>query len=293
MNQHDEPTAIPSAIPSRAPGTSVVFITGAASGIGWQFAKHYCQAGWNVALFDRESLQAPSDDSQQAPSIAALQQYKQNQQQCISSFQLDISDPNAVEQGVSRAVTELGTPDLAINCAGILRTAPFSQLDYHSFKQVMDINLMGSRNFAASVLPHLRSGSHLVLVASLAGIVGTYTQAAYAASKFAVVGLAEVLRLELKPQGIDVSVLCPGEIATPLLRYERQHGSIIAKNLNAFAGVLTVEQSCRSMLKGIQRRQFMITPSARAFFTRELAKKASGLFRRIADYKLAKALKFK
>jgi len=63
----------------------------------------------------------------------------------------------------------------------------------------VDINLKGSRNFAAAVLPHMASGSRLVLLASLAGLVGNYAYAAYNASKFGVVGLASALRIEYKP----------------------------------------------------------------------------------------------
>lgn len=258
-----------------------VFISGGMSGLGAELASAFIRAGSNIAIFDLQN---------DADVIANMKQLCPSPTQKINAYAIDIRDANAVEQAVFQAVQEVGKPNLAINSAGILRTAPFEELEQDTFKLVIDINLMGSRNFAASVTPHMGKGDHLALIASLAGIVGTYTQAAYAASKFAVVGLAEVLRLEMKLKGVDVSVICPGEIETPLLAFERQHGSEATKNLNSFAGVLTVEQACNGILKGLTRRQFMITPGAKAKFTRELSRKASGLFRKIADYKLAKEL---
>jgi len=83
-----------------------------------------------------------------------------------------------------------------------------------------------------------------------------------------------VLRAEQKLQGIDVSVVCPGEISTPLLTYEREHGIPITEVLNAFAGVLSVEQAVAGILHGIRRRQLIITP---------------GLLHWVGTLKLAKA----
>lgn len=258
----------------------VVFISGGMSGIGAQLAKAYAQAGANIGIFD---VQENPD------TLARIKDRMTSSQQQIQTFQIDICQHQDVEQAINNAVATLGAPNLAINCAGILRSAPFEKLDYETFKQVVDVNLMGSRNFAASVIPHFAPGSHLVLMASLAGIVGTYTHAAYAASKFGVVGLAEVLKLELKTQNIDVSVICPGEITTPLLEHERQYGSKVTTKMNKFAGVLDVHTACNGMLKGLANRQFMITPGFKAWFTREFAKKASTLFRKIADYKYSQA----
>lgn len=99
---------------------------------------------------------------------------------------------------------------------------------------------------------------------------------------------AEVLRLELKLQGIDVSVICPGEIETPLLVYEREHGSPITQPLNEIAGVITVEQAVFRIMKGLKKRKYMITPGFRANILRFFARKAPGLLHRSADSALAK-----
>ena len=82
-----------------------------------------------------------------------------------------------------------------------------------------------------------------------------------------------MLRAEQKLQGIDVSVVCPGEISTPLLTYEREHGIPITEVLNAFAGVLSVEEAVAGILHGIRRRQLIITPGFKAGLTGLLARK--------------------
>ena len=258
-----------------------VFITGGASGFGRFLAETLLQANVNIAIFDRQI----------SPELMqALGAVKVSDKQILAAYELDICCATTTTQMIDRACREVATPDLAIHCAGILRTAPFQELSEDIFRQVIDVNLLGSRNLAAAVLPHLNHGSHLVLFASLAGIVATYSQAAYAASKFGVLGLAEVLRLELKQTGVDVSVVCPGEVQTPMLDEERRSGSSITKELNAIAGVLSLEQAGQQILRGIGRRQYMITPGIRAKLIRELARKASSLFRWLSDQKLQREL---
>jgi len=258
----------------------VAFVSGGGSGIGLNMVRALLAEGASVAIFDL--MVAPD-------LLSELQGRKVKQGQRIVAHLVDITDPLAVETAMDHAAGELGVPDFAFNSAGILRTAVFTELPYETFELVVRINLLGSRNFAAGVLRHMPAGGHLVLVASLSGLVGSYTQAAYAASKFGVVGLADVLRTELKLRGIDVSVVCPGEISTPLLAYEREHGSPITQAMNAFAGVLSVDQAIAGILDGVQRRQYMITPGFRAKLTRFLARKTTGLFHWIVDSKLAAA----
>lgn len=101
--------------------------------------------------------------------------------------------------------------------------------------------------------------------------------------------LTEVLRVEQKLKGIDVSVVYPGEISTPLLDYERAHGGRIPDTVNAFAGVLPVDEAVAGILKGIRKRKYMITPGFRAKLTRFLARKATGFMHRMVDQKVAKA----
>lgn len=257
------------------------FISGGGSGIGLQVARVLASEGADLALFDLRV------DERVLVELRAL---RRGPEQKVEAFTVDIGDARAVAEAMDAAVAQLGAPDFAFNSAGILRTALFTELPAETFELVVRINLIGSRNFAAGVLRHMPVGGHLVLVASLSGVIGGYTQAAYCASKFGVVGLAEVLRLEQKPRGIDVSVVCPGEIATPLLSHERAHGSKVTEALNATAGVLMVEAAVEGILRGLRKRRFMVTPGFRARLLRAMARKTSGLLRWITDQTLARTL---
>lgn len=250
------------------------------SGIGLGIVQALVAQGVSVAIFD---LQMPEN------AQASLRAACTAQGQSVIFYLADITNPAAVDAAMVHAHAQQGAADLAFNCAGLMRNGVFTQLSFETFQQVINVNLIGSRNFAASALKHLSPQGHLVFMASLAGIVGSYTQSAYAASKFGVVGLAEVLRAEQKLYGIDVSVVCPGEVQTPLLDYERQHGSPVTRSLNAVAGVLTVDQAVAGILRGIARRQFMITPGFKARLIRALGRKCTSLQRWIVDRNLAKS----
>lgn len=264
----------------RAP--HIAYLTGAGSGIGLGVAQALIAKGSSVAIFDLQVSE---------PVLVGLQKACTALDQSVCFYPADVTDPTQMEIAMSQAHTQQGPADLAFNCAGLMRNAVFTELSFETFQRVINVNLMGSRNFATSALRHIAPHGHLVFMASLAGIVGSYTQSAYAASKFGVVGLAEVLRAEQKLCGIDVSVVCPGEIQTPLLDFERQHGSPVTRSLNRAAGVLTVDQAVKGILRGIQRRQFMITPGLRAKLIRAMARKLSSLQRRIIDYNLAKSIR--
>lgn len=258
----------------------VAFVSGGGSGIGLNLTRALLSEGTSVAIFDLKVEDALLNElCGLSPEGARAER-----------FLVDITNPEAVEKAMDEAVNTFGAPDFAINCAGILRTAVFTEMSYAMFDQSIRVNLYGSRNFAAGVLKHMQPGGHLALIASLAGMCGSYTHGAYATSKFGVVGLAEVLRTELKPKGIDVSVVCPGEISTPMLEEERRVGSKVTEIVNEFAGVLPVEVAVQGILDGLRKRTFMITPGFRAKLTRYLARSHTGLFRWIVDNKVAKAL---
>lgn len=258
----------------------VAYLSGGGSGIGLGIAQVLLAEGVSVAIFDLQVSEHV---------LASLRQACRQQGQAVHAYAVDITDAQALDSAFAQAADCLGPSDLAFNCAGLMRNAPFMQMSAETFSQVINVNLIGSRNFAASALPRMAPYGHLVLMASLAGIVGSYTQAAYAASKFGVVGLAEVLRAEQKLRGIAVSVVCPGEIHTPLLEYERLHGSPVTRSLNAVAGVLSVDAAVAGIVQGIRKRQFMITPGLRARCVRALARKCTSLLRWIVDRNLARA----
>src|SRR5690606_29709924 len=170
---------------------------------------------------------------------------------------LDVYRPEHVQQALAEASRDV-QPDVMIHCAGSCVAADFEAIDDDTYARVININLVGSRNVVAGALPHLKSGSQLVLIASMAGLVGCYGYAAYCASKYGVVGLAEVLRIELAQKGIDVTVVCPPEVETPMVEAERLNRPKQTEALKLMAGTLPLDYAVRQIRKGIDARRFMV-----------------------------------
>jgi NAD(P)-dependent dehydrogenase (short-subunit alcohol dehydrogenase family) len=188
-------------------------------------------------------------------------------------------------------VAAVGAPQLAINCAGVQRAREFEELSAEDFEFVVGVNLLGSRNFAAAVLPHLSPGARLVFVASLAGLVGNYGYTAYSASKFGVVGLASALRLECRPRGVGVTVVCPPEVETPMVVEERRTAPAITLQSKQFAGAVALDALCSDLLRGAARDKWLVVTGFRAKLTRHFARLAPGLMNRLADRMVAAGLR--
>lgn len=247
------------------------FITGGCSGIGRRIAEMLLEEGISVAVIDR-SVEAEAQSALTA--IAA----RTAGTRC-EFLQADVTDANGLEAVVLAAVETLGAPDLALNCAGIQVAKSFADLSAEEFERVINVNLVGSRNFAAAVLPQMRAGSQLALVASLAGLVPSYNYAAYNASKFGVVGLAGALRLEYIARGVEVSVVCPPEVVTPMVVEERKTMTATAARLKSTAGTLQLQPACDAILKQVRGRRFLVIPGARAKIVAVTARLCPGVMR--------------
>ena len=259
-----------------------VFITGASSGIGRDMAHRLAMEGAHIALFNRSG----ADDV-----LAELRAAAKRPDQRFAAYRADVADARAIEATVAQAVAALGAPDLAIHSAGVLHNGPLAQSSAQDFDHVIDINLKGSRHFAAAVLPHLAARSHLVFIASLAALTGNFGYTAYCASKFGVRGLAEALRFELRLQHIDVSLCCPGEIMTPMVEQEKRHMHPVSAAMKAFAGSRTLDASVPVLLRGIARRQFEIVDGPRPALTAFLSRHTPNLARWKGDRIAARALR--
>ncbi len=258
-----------------------VFITGSRSGIGREMARQLAAEGADLALFNRSAAE---------DVLPELRAAARSPGQRFAAWRADVSDAAAIDAAVREAVRELGAPDLAINSAGVLNALPFDAASRADFERVVDINLKGTRNFAAAVLPHMQAGSHLVFIASLAALTGNYGYTAYCASKFGVRGLAEALRFELAPRGIALSLCCPGEIMTPMVQEEKRQQHPASAALKAFAGSATLEVAIPALLRGIARRQFEIVDGPRPALTAFLSRHLPRLSRWTGDRIAARAM---
>ena len=238
-----------------SPNWSTFYVTGGGSGIGAHLATLMAARGADVAVFDRRF----PDDVR-----ARIEASRVAGKQRVCFAETDVCDADGLAEAVGMVFGRLGAPGLAINSAGVSLNDRFAEARQVDFERTIEVNLFGSRNFAAAVLPHMHPGSRLGLIASLAGITGGYTYAGYAASKAGVIGLARVLRLEYAPEGIGVSVICPPEIMTPMVERYATTMHPATRALKDVAGTLPIDDACREVLAGLEKGRFTIIPGRRA-----------------------------
>lgn len=243
-----------------------ILVTGAGSGLGLGFAERYLRRGHRVSVLDRD---LPDSACQRLDRAGAGR---------WTSHLTDVTDDAGVNAAVTAAVAACGAPDLVIHCAGIVLNRAVADMQGSDFRRVIDVNLNGSFHVASAVLRHMKPGSRLALIASMAGITSNYAYAAYGASKFGVVGLASTLRYEYAPRGIAISCICPPEVRTPMVAGERTPGNYneVAMALKDYAGSLDADVAIDAMMAGLDAGEWMIIPGlqakAVALFSRHLPK---------------------
>ena len=189
---------------------ATVLVTGAASGIGFETALAFAAQGARLVISDIDDTaltKAQQEISAQGASCLALH--------------CDVSDPESVNTFAEKITSDMGAPDILVNNAGIAYLGSFEETPTDIWQRIFDINVMGIVHCSRAFLPAMRQagGSRkIVNVASLASFAPAPNMSAYAASKHAVVGLSEVLTMELHDTDISLLVVCPGIIDTNITR---------------------------------------------------------------------------
>jgi NAD(P)-dependent dehydrogenase (short-subunit alcohol dehydrogenase family) len=185
-----------------------VLVTGGASGIGYATVEAILAQGWRVVVADR-------DRRNLGRCRKTLGGHKETRFET-----LDVADEQAVIRCVETVEEEFGALTGVVNSAGIARAAPALETSAELFRQILDVNLIGSflvsREAAKSM--RRRGGGSIVNIASVSGVVGNEGRMAYGASKGGVITMTMVMALELAPLGIRVNAVAPGAIETPLVR---------------------------------------------------------------------------
>ena len=195
------------------PKGKVALITGGASGVGYALAERLKAEGMQLVLADYESEAL----ERAAAALGAL------------AVSTDVRSAESVQALAARAVERFGAVHLVCNNAGVSVMAAASRLDLQDWRWTLDVNLWGVIHGVDAFLPLLKAnpdGGYILNTASLSGLYPMRAQAAYAASKFAVVGLSEALAMELEAEGgkVGVTVLCPGPVRTNISSSARNRG---------------------------------------------------------------------
>lgn len=241
---------------------ALAYVCGGSLGIGLAIAQRLASLGADVVVFARrrEPLLA---------AVAAIQARRRRAEQRVAWRQLDVADRGQVREVISAAVSELGVPDLLVNCAGRAFPNHFASIGPDQLEATLRVNLVGCWDVIQALLPHLkaRGSGWIVNVSSLAGLIGVFGYTDYCASKFALVGFSEALRSELKRDGIAVSVLCPPDVATPGFERENQTKPEETRAVSAGAKLLSPEEVAEALTGAMAKRPFLIIPGFEARLT--------------------------
>jgi 3-dehydrosphinganine reductase len=231
-----------------------VYITGGSSGIGLAAARQFAGAGANVAIFSRDQKKLDA-------ALPTIEAAKAAAGQKVLAVQMDVGNHTDVDAKMAATARSFGVPDVLINCAGAVWCNYFEETPYEAYETEMRTNFFGVRNTVAALLPFMKEkGGHIVNVSSTLGFIGAFGYAAYAPSKFAIVGFSEVISGEFKRHGIRVSVLCPPDTDTPQLAEENLTKPCETKAINSNAGLMQPEQVAAAMIKGMEQNRMMIVP---------------------------------
>ncbi|MBK5356106.1 SDR family NAD(P)-dependent oxidoreductase [Pseudomonas sp. TH41] len=256
-----------------------VLITGAASGIGREAALAFARRGAHIIATDINSDALKGVQTEVEALGAACMTYK-----------LDVSSESEMQAFAEHIHTTLGPLDVLINNAGIGYLGQFLQSDLAHWQRVMDINVMGVVHGCYHFIPQMiKAGGtrHVLNVASVAGIYPSPTMAAYAASKHAVFGFSEVLKMELADTDIGVTTVCPGVINTPITQARSNISPSVSeaqlKRLHAYyqAKGCEPELVAEGMVRAVQKGQdlLLVGPFAKLIF--HLKRLSLGLMRRV------------
>ena len=264
---------------------TVSVITGASMGIGRATARQVVSRGGSVVLIAR-GLQALADTE------AELAQLATSSDQFVETIAADTTDNDQVTLVLADLIERRGVPDHLINCVGGARPGYVHELTLDDFRRQMQLNYLGQLIPTLALLPHFVEAhkGHVSFVSSMMGYFGMIGYSAYAPSKFAVVGLAESLRHELKPHGIGFSVLFPPDTDTPGLANENKTKPAETAIMSESAGLLSPDEVARTFVDGILAGRFSIHPKGSGWIWR-VNRYAPGLVRIIMDRDLKKAMR--
>jgi len=192
----------------------VVFVTGAASGIGAGIAEVFARVGATVLAADRSLELAQEVDRINALDLPGA----------VHAVGLDVTDGRAVIQALDAAATAHGRIDAVVNSAGIFIDIDPYDIDTDAVRRVMEVNFFGTLNVCRAATPHLIGSRGSIVNLATGGLDRPLPpQLAYLASKSAIVELTRSLALALGPDGVRANVVAPGYIDTPMIR--RNHTS--------------------------------------------------------------------
>ncbi len=266
---------------------ATALIVGGSKGIGKAVAGEFAKNGGNVCIIarDKKDLQKAADD---------ISKLCINQRQTVLAISCNAADMKQIGKALADYVKKSGVPDYLLNFVGYAYPEYVRNLDFADFKKNMETNYFGQLAPILALLPYFlkEKKGHIVNCSSVVGFLGMMGYASYSPTKFAICGLTESLRHELKPHGIRCSILYPPDTDTPGFSRENQTKPVEVKIMSQGGGFMTPEQVARKLLHGIARKKFYILPGqSRLLWT--IVRHFPRLSHAIMDAELQKAVRKK
>ncbi|NIM93924.1 MAG: SDR family NAD(P)-dependent oxidoreductase [Anaerolineales bacterium] len=238
-------------------------LSGASKGIGKETAKVFASLGGNVCVLARN--REPLDTT--ATEIRAM---IRRDDQFVEIIECDTTKMERLRPLLADFVDQHGVPDYLINLVGYAYPQYVQELSLDDYRKSMEANFYGQLIPTLILLPHFidaRRG-HIAFVSSVLGYMGIVGYASYAPTKFAIVGLAEVLRNELKPYGVRISVLYPPDTDTPGFEIENltkpEETAMMSENIK----LMSPEDVGKAFVEGLLQKKYSIFPGGASFVWR-------------------------
>lgn len=264
----------------------LVLITGGSSGIGFALAKRYAHLGANVWILARRQDQLDI-------ALEVIRSFAISPDQSFGSLQSDVSNTSQTRAQLEKFAVEVGIPDVLVNSAGVVHPGRFEGLDDEKIHWMMDINYFGAVNVIKPLIVPMieRRSGHIINIGSGASFVGIYGYSAYSASKYAIRGFSDVLRMELKPFNVQVHVVFPPDTDTPQLEYESHYKPAITKEISGIVKPLSPDLVAERVIKGVDHGRYVIIPDFQTRFLYGLINLAGNKTYKIMDFLLSGAIK--
>ena len=223
----------------------VIWITGASSGIGEELAKQYAQRGNRLILSARRE--------KELERVKALCPQPEN----IAILPLDLTDFDVLPKKVEQALKCFDRIDLLINNGGVSQRSLIAETDFKVYKQLMDINYLGTVALSKALLPYFveQKKGHYAVITSVMGKYASPFRSGYAGAKHALHGFFDALRMEHHHDNIKVSLLCPGFVQTNVtINALTGNGTTLGHDDPATKNGLEVSAFCRKAIRALDAK---------------------------------------
>lgn len=239
-------------------------VTGCSTGIGRAVVLDLLQQGWRVFA----SVRKQADAEALAAAVSGRNAAEAERLDCLL---FDVTDEASVRAGFAEVAQALDGASLhgLVQNAGVANIGPLEVLPLDLFRKQIEVNLTGVLCVTQAALPLMRQGQapegsrRIVMISSINGQVGTPLGGAYCASKFGLEGMSDTLRRELLPQGIDVTIVEPGAIATAIWETSKQRAEVFFPTVDAHPGMHHYQGFIDSMMNRVEQIERKAIPAER------------------------------